>query len=159
MMNAEVLLAAFADAAGMRKLEFDERGVASFQIDRRILMSIEKSVDEKLLYIYAELLQLPDNPGEAFLRHLLHLNHDVTRTRHGALAVDAESGDVILRRSFFLVNATLEHFIQVMTDMVYCARDLEHDLASGQAPVSHIPGPEAGDRPMALTRRRGYIMA
>ena len=149
--NPERLLHTFGTAASMPGLAFDRNGVASFEIDGRVTMSVEQSADSQLLHLYAPLCRVPEDAGPDYARHLLHLNYDLSRFHFATLAIDESTDEVILLRTFVLEGASEAGFVRVMTELVCTARDLSADLMQGnvaraQASERSATSPPAGPK-------------
>ncbi len=103
---------------GMRPLAFSAEGVISFAFNERYTAHIEKSADDTLLMVYAEIGVLPIEGREALLLSLLEANLFGQKTQGAAFGIDHDTLVIYLFRSFNLTELSFDTFYQGLTGLL-----------------------------------------
>ncbi len=149
MSLCDQLLLDLGQSAGLAQpLRFDERGCARLVFDGQLAIDFERDADAGLLQVYSVLGPLPGQGREALLLQLLQANLFGADTAGAALAVDADTGEVVLCRSVAAEGLPAPAFVQLVEQFVAVAEDWKERLAAwrpaaGAPDGAHSATPDA----------------
>lgn len=151
MSTTDQLLLDLGQAAGLAQpLRFDEHGCARLVFDGQLAIDFERDADAGLLQVYSVLGPLPAQGREALLLQLLQANLFGADTGGAALAVDADTGEVVLCRSAAAEGLAAPAFVQLVEQFVAVAEDWRERLAAWR-PAAGAPDGAQPAAPAAAT--------
>jgi Tir chaperone protein (CesT) family len=101
-MKVENLLSDLSRQLGADSLELDDEGICRFNVDKSTRLTVERSLDEGIFFIYAPVGLMPLRMKEKcdIQNKLLEGNLFGQGTGHGSLGYDSSSNLIILFQEF-----------------------------------------------------------
>ena len=119
MSKLDQMLQGLAASSGMSSaIDFNEHGVASFDVDGKLTLCFQKARENQALQIYCAVGLVPVMNRESFYRKALEANLFGADTLGSVLAIDPEFNEVVLSQ---LVDPHLvsdQDFLNLLDDFI-----------------------------------------
>jgi hypothetical protein len=134
-IQAQELLSAYGQLAGMPGLKFEPHGCARLLFDKSIAIDLEIDEEAGCIQVYGVLGVVPSTGREALYRRLLEGNLFGTQTGGAALAIDPVQDEVLLCRRVDLATTNAVALTECLETFAGLIEQWQRRLASGELVV------------------------
>ena len=133
MSQLDPMLQGLGTAAGMSSaIEFNEEGVASFDVDGKLILHFEKVKDGAALQIYSAIGLVPAINAAEFYRRALEANLFGGSTAGSVLAIDKASNELILSQLVHPAAVSHHAFVELLDAFIQVAFDWQEKLRANR---------------------------